>query len=179
MRKIYAIPILVITSILVLAIALMSVNTSVPNTEISDGIDYKGSVCVYKNNELVECNHNVLYNSGANMTRTALGVGSTAAILNITLCNATAGCGTPIAASSEAYTEYGACGLAGATGTYTQLGQTGNWTVSKTFTSSCDNLLVNVTRLGNNSNYFAGNSFTLVTLANLDQLTINWTLSIT
>ncbi len=176
MKKIYMIPMLGIASILILAVALSFM--SVPNTEISEGINYKGSVCVYKNNELVECNHNVLYNKGQNMTRTALGIGSTAPILNITLCNATAGCGTPVAGATETYNEYGLCGLAGATGTYAELGQTGNWTVSKTFTSSCDGLLVNVTRLGNNSNYFAGNSFTLVTLQNLDQLTINWTLSV-
>lgn len=152
---------------------------SISPTTTSQSIDYHGSVCVYKNGELVDCNDNVLYNSGANLTRDSLGIGSNGAVLNISLCNATAGCGTPVAAASETFNEYTTCGLAEIAGSYSNLGQTGNWTVSHTFTASCDNLEVNVTRLGNDTGTnFAGNSFTLVTMQTNDQLTINWSISV-
>lgn len=150
----------------------------------SDSLNYHADVCVYKNGILHECNHNVLYNNGKNMTRDMLGYGGTLAgnVSTISLCNASTGsaCGTPVAAGSEAYTAYDSCGLNAATGSYAVLtAYDGNWTITKTFTSTCDNRLVNVTRLTNASgSIFAGNTFSLVTLQTNDQLTVNWTIMI-
>ena len=146
----------------------------------STSLSYKGYVCVYKNGELIDCDHNVLYDNGRNITRDLLGVGSNAPILNISICNASAACGSPVAAGSEAFTAYTNCGLANVQGTYNTLqANPGNWTVTKTFTSTCDAVNMTSTRLTNTTgSIFAGNTFTLVTLQTNDQLTINWTLMV-
>lgn len=146
----------------------------------SSVLHYKGYVCVYKNGEVVSCDHNLLYDNGKNLTRNALGTGVVGAILNISLCNATAGCAGPVAAASETFNTYVNCGLNSNAGTYAVLNNApGNWSVSKTFTSTCDSIEVNSTRLSNQTgSVFAGNTFTLVTLQTNDQLTINWTLMI-
>jgi hypothetical protein len=126
----------------------------------------------------------VLFNTGKNITRDALILaGTMVPVNNITICNSSnaggSGCATPTSAGSETYSEFGAgCGLTYTGGSVTTNVQltAGNWTVYKTYTSTCDNMTTNVTRIGNNSVYFAGNSFTTVTLQTSDQLTVNWTL---
>jgi hypothetical protein len=147
----------------------------------SDTFQYDGYVCVSKNGELIECSHNLLYNNGMNITRNLLGVGGNyGGVLNISLCNATAGCGTPVVGATETFNTYVNCGLHSQQGTYAVLQNApGNWSVSKTFTSSCNSIEVNSTRLANETgSLFASNTFTLVTLQTNDQLTINWTLMV-
>lgn len=150
-----------------------------PNQE-SSLLKYDSRVCVYKNDLLVGCDHNVLYNNGRNMTRDMLGNGATGVIQNISLCNASAACGTPVADATESFTAYSNCGLGSQQGTYNTIHVSpGNWSVTKTFTSTCDNVNTTATRLTNvTGGIFAGNSFTLVTLQTNDQLTINWSLMI-
>lgn len=177
----------IVFGVLLLSIVFGGVLLFSPDTSPNSNtvLDYKAEVCIHKNGKLLECSHNVLYNSGKNMTRDLFS-GSGAAVLNITLCNATttgSGCGIPVATATENYNEYTVCGLKGATGTKNTIGSSpGNWTVSNTFTSAtCSgSLLVNATRLGNNSDYFAGNNFTLVTLdpTQGDTLTVNWSIEI-
>lgn len=123
--------------------------------------------------------HNVLFDSGANMTRNCLTLGACYPISNISLCNATtgSGCGDPTSAGTELFTLYNVMNLSAGEGIIYPLGQTGNWTVSKLFVAT-GQATTNVTRIGNGTNYFAGNSFTLVTLQANDQLTINWTLAV-
>ncbi|MBI2449436.1 hypothetical protein HYV49_04015 [Candidatus Pacearchaeota archaeon] len=150
---------------------------------VSSGINYRAYVCIYKNGELQECSHNLLYNAGKNITRDLLGGGSSGTIRNITLCNASAGttsCAAPIADASESFVEYNGCGLTSATGTYNTINSNdGNWSIVATFTSSCDNRITNVTRLKNaTGGLFASNTFTSVTLQTNDQLTVNWTISV-
>jgi len=60
-------------------------------------------------------------------------------------------------------------------------GQNGNVTNATTWTSTCDNHVVNTTGLVTNSEmYFAGNNFsTSVTLQSNDQLTVTWYVWIT
>lgn len=169
---------------IVLALSFVYVTDfqSTSGSSQSSSLNYKGYVCVYKNGELVECNHNILFNNGRNMTRDILGNGGLGVpIQNISLCNATAGCDTPVAAASEAFTAYVGCGLGSLTGTYSALNNApGNWSLVKTFTSSCDNVIMNSTRLTNSTGgIFAGNTFSLVTLQTNDQITVNWTLMIT
>jgi len=174
-KKIYAV---VGVSVLLLLVCLAFIPSTAENN-YGDSIDYKGTVCIYKNGELIECNHNILYNSGKNLIRDLVGGGGSGAVLNISLCNATAGCGGPVADASETYSEFAGCGLENSQGTYTALTQDGNWTITKTFTATCDNVETNVTRLQNaTGTNFAGNSFTLVTLQTNDQLTINWTIQV-
>lgn len=146
-----------------------------------DIIKYQGNVCVSKNGELVGCSHNLLFNNGKDQIKYVIGSGQdTGAITNLALCNAnsTYGCGEPVAGASELFTSFNDCGLANATGTYAS-NAVGNWSVSKTFTATCDNVLTNATRIMNSSaSPFAGNNFSLVTLQTNDQLTINWTISV-
>lgn len=124
-----------------------------------------------------ECKHNLLFDTGKNMTKDMLGLGGAVdAVNNISLCNATDGdCGTPLAAGPQDNIEFTSCGLTSATGTFGSMNDAGNWSVWNTFTSSCDGQVVNVTYIGNDSSYFAGLEFTLVTLQTNDQLTVNWT----
>ena len=166
----------------ILSIFALSSSFSIPstNSQSSDSINYKGSVCVWKNGELVDCNHNLLYDLGKNITRDILGNAATGTPRTISVCNASAGCGTPIATAIEPYNAYNNCGLSNITGTYNTLNNApGNWTISTTFTSTCNDVLLNSTRLQNaSSSPFAGNTFTLVTLHNGDQVTINWTVQV-
>jgi hypothetical protein len=151
-------------------------------------ITYHSQVCIYKNNELVQCDHNLLYDAGKNLTRDALSLGGVGKVINISLCNGTAGCGTPVATASEGYTGFNSCGLAAGEGTLAvNRNSPGNWSVAKTFTSSCDNIVTNSTRLGNATmnqsgvglpvdGLFAANTFSTVNLQNTDTLTVNWTI---
>lgn len=185
-KKLYGVGAVLLGIMFIFAVGgLLNSNNNPSGDDVSDAIHYKANVCVTHTNpegEVLssECNHNVLYTTGANLIRTYLGDtgGGTDEVDQISLCNATAGCGTPVAGKSEAFTAYANCGLQEATGTYGALGN-GNWSIYTTFTSTCDNVITNMTRLGNtNNDDFAGNSFTLVTLQTNDQLTINWTISV-
>ena len=159
------------------------------NNQLSDGLPYSATVCnqvirADGTHETPECSHNILYDAGRNITRNLLMLASGDTVTNITLCNTTSpstgGCGTPVAGATEAFTLYGGCGLSTTAQASTSImGQfPGNWSVYQTFTSTCDNQLINMSRLGNDSTYFAGNTFSLVTLQTNDQLTVNWTISI-
>lgn len=180
-KALYVIPILVLGLFLLSFIPVSTPDNQEAST--SDGIGYKGSVCTYvtRADGTVEdngCDHNVLFNTGAEYVETQLKTGSTDAVDWISLCNSTAGCGEPQADSSELFTEYSSCGLTQVAGTTGSNGN-GNWSVWTTFTASCDNLETNVTHLENDADLeFAGNSFTDVTLQTNDQLTINWTISV-
>ena len=171
------------------------IGTPVNNVDDSNSqeISYGSEVCFFttgdfegRNNEPnigvweeVECDSNVLYDTGAEAIENLLSVGLNSKYTNITLCNASATCGSPSASASEGWTEYVNSGLKGTEGSKTDNGN-GNWTISNTYTASADNLLTNVTRIGNTTGgYLAGNSFTLVTLQTNDQLTVNWTIWVT
>lgn len=167
---------------------LLSSAVVLDSSSSSTPIQYKAQVCVYKTpwledhygeRELVDCSHNVLYNTGQNMTRDLLGGGGNF-IRNISLCNTTAFCTAPVAAGTETFTTYANCGLNSTQGTYAPLATTaGNWSIYTTFTATCNSLDINATRLSNaTGSLFAGNSFTLVTLQSNDQLTVNWTIGV-
>jgi len=175
------IAILSLGAIAISALLILAVYSKAPTSvTFGQGIPETGISCIRiirKNGEVTpwECSHNVLYNSGKELLETILGdTGSGGPVKIIALCNATAGCGEPQADASETYNEITTCGLAPATGTYSSIG-TGNWTITYTFTSTCDNVKTNVTRLKNSGGtYFAGNSFTLATLQNGDQIQVKW-----
>ena len=162
---------------LLLFAAILAYNKPITNVaQVAEAPKYHSMVCVWKNGELVECKHNVLFDSGKDLIKTILGdSGSGGPVKTIALCNASAGCAEPTAAGTETYNEFSSCGLAPATGTYSSNG-VGNWSIQKTFTATCDDLVTNVTRIGNGTTYFAGASFTSVTLQTNDQLTVTWTI---
>lgn len=175
------------------AFALSLVQAPVLSSVGSGGelaVQYDAQVCVYKTpwlgnrygeTQLVDCSHNVLYSNGQNMTRDLLTQFNGNPIKNISLCNASAACGTPVAAASESYTTFANCGLASVNTTTFNIVPTsnGNWSITNTFTSTCDGVNTTATRLLNVTNsLFAGNAFTLVTLQTNDQLTVNWTISV-
>ena len=162
---------------------------------ISQPIPYDSNVCISTTGEfegrltqphagiteIVECDHNVLYNAGAEAIASLLfNAGSSTNFSNITLCNSSFGgnCGTPTAGATEGYNAYVNCGIGpGGIGTVQNnapLGA-GNRSIWYTFTASCNSLSTNVSRLQNTTGQsLAGNSFTATTLQSSDTLTVNW-----
>jgi len=152
-------------------------------------LSYHGKVDVYKNSELVDSSDNVFFEAGANMFKDILWASHTDATYNtsiqnisrIALCNSSANdnlCESQTNKdASDAFTAFEGCGLDNATGTYYVLGGNGNWSIQYTFTSSCDGLHVNATRLQNETDdLFAGNDFTHTAIDSTDTLTVNWTI---
>lgn len=177
---------------LLLIIGTYAITSSIQPSENENiiGINYQGDVCVTVTRaegtvEPTQCSSNTLYDTGAEAIEDYLGdgTGGNDAFDWIILCNATSGiggtgCGVPAAAKTENYTALGGCGMDNVTGTVGD-NANGNWSVWNEFTSSCDNIETNVTRLRNDDDDdLAGNNFTLVTLQNGDKLTVNWTISV-
>lgn len=135
----------------------------------------------YEGQKLWYSSPNVIYTDGLNMLKEILGSDTDIEpILNISLCNASADCGTPVAAQSETFTKYTNCGMEGGNhGTYGSLGN-GNWSVFKTFTNSCGTLNTTSTKISSSKTQrnLSSNTFTLVSLETNDQVTINWTLTV-
>ena len=170
----------------------------------SNGVEKNSIVCIstnawneetnsYEGAKLIECKHNVFYLSGRNMTRDALLGLMNATFLNISLNNVTGNAtaagmgGNPVADGSEVFITRTGCGLASVMGTGRVVPTSaGNWSITTTFTSTCDNVLTNATRITNvtggngttGNGLFAGVSFSVVNLSNNDQLIINWTNSV-
>jgi len=164
-------------SVLVLAMFVVGMNIgNVKDSTAGDNLKYGSDVCIYKNDELIECKHNTVTTAGLNMVASALAYGEAMVITNLTLGNGT----TPIAAHTALDSLWITGGLEGATGTVNSNGN-GNWSVAHTWTSTGDTQLVNITGLYNATNniLFAGTSFTATTLQTDDQLKVNYTLYVT
>jgi len=125
--------------------------------------------------EPVVCNHNQFPNSGRNMTRDYLNTGT--GLLNITVIAAGNVTTSQTVTENWLNGEYANCGFIKAAGTITALGS-GNWSIAKTFTSTCADVVVNGTALMNGTNVgnytFAMGNFTSATLQSADQLTVTW-----
>jgi len=157
-------------------------NISAPSSDdsIQQGINYKGYVTVHKNGELVHEGSNTLYETGMEAIEDYLadGSGGGDAFDWIQLCNATDGCGVPQADKSEAFDALVGCGMDAVAGSVGDNG-VGNWSVWATFTSTCDDIETNMTRLRNDDDDdLAGLHFPLVSLQESDVLQINWTVSV-
>lgn len=121
------------------------------------------------------CGENTYTNAGKNATRDYLWGTAGANFDYLALGNKTATSST----STTLDGEYAGGGLQRAQGTIYNLAQAGNVTVSKTFTSTANNLLVNTTALFNATSggtLFAGFSFTSATLQTGDKIIINATI---
>mgnify|MGYP001608619042 FL=1 len=188
--KVIGFAFLTIFAILVVYSLLPLISNEVVDDSLKDSVNFKDTVDVYFKSANsddwthVGRTHNLLYDSGKNLTRDLLGAGATGAVLNISLCNASAGCGAPVAGASEAFNTITQCGIFNQQGSYTSLSPIGNWTVTKTFTynSTCNGVstTINASRIGNlTMTNFAGANFTTVTLSNTnDQITINWSFGV-
>lgn len=156
----------------------------------SESAKYDGIICLTVTRadgevEDLGCKHNLIYNDGLEMFEESLAHGVNLSSRLIYLCNETGsalGCAAPVAAQSETFTNFIGCGLNSANGTYANNGaSSGNWSIYATFTNSCAvSQDVNASRLGaavSIGRNFSGATFSsVVTLAQNDQLTVNWTL---
>jgi len=198
-KKIVLFSSLFIFGVMLGMIGLYAVNSIavVPENSVNSqtGLTWNGRACVQVERadgtlEPTYCNHNLLYNSGANAIRDRLGSAGAGAMIDIALCNATnlTGSRSPAAGDvlksstlSSGCELIQTCGLANISGTYGVLGSgNGNMSIYNQFTSTCSGLNVNVTKLRNSSGTnIAGLEFTQASLNNGDKITINWTVYIT
>jgi len=193
--------IVVISMITLLALGF-ALGNSMTSTSIDDSVSavYHTSVCkqVIRANGEVEdlgCNHNLLPMSGRALLQQILGGINTAATsaLNMTIANCTGGgatqpnvTDTKLCGKGSSAMEYntGQCGMGPVVATYYNF--TGNvaglpgWNITNTFTSTCNDVIVNATALYNTTTQlFAENTFTTVTLQNGDQLNVTWGIWVT
>lgn len=143
-------------------------------------ITTRTSACIYINGVEHDCQPNIFFDEGRDYVRDLIGGSGSGSALNISLCNTSTrgkGCGTPNAANTAGFERYTTCGLGEIIGTYEPLAEKGNWTVTATFTNTCSTTLeTNVTFLRNvTGTNVTGISFTLASLENNDQLTVNIT----
>ncbi len=150
----------------------------------SESPHYNSLVQVYKTPantgkpELVWYGHNLITNIGKEMIQNSVGLVTGTLATNATfqvLGNNSA----PVVGDTTLNGLISNCGLAGKGGAYTEnTVSSGNWTISSTWTSTCNNEVVNSTGLYNMSSagqLFAGTTFTSTTLQVNDQITTNYT----
>lgn len=164
---------------LMLGILVLSMTPLTVPVGNSEGLRYDGWVCVYKNNELVQCKHNLITNAG----KTLLEGVSQAKVINVTkvaVANSTSAQG---AGDTTLAGEWTTCGLAAAPGNFADAG-TGAWNVSYQWTvtgAGCSDVIVNATGLHNwtgSNQLFAETTFTTVTLQTNDRLNVTWGLEV-
>lgn len=183
MEKKYLLGIGVLLVFLAIAVTIPGQINSVQMTQTQiQGLMYNSQVCIYKNNQLIECSSNLLTNDGKDAIKNYIGSTGTVnpfdwlAVANNTVAQAVG--------DSSLQGEWSTCGLAGADGTYYDY-ETGAWNISHQFTvSGCGttpNIDVNATGLYNASadTLFAENTFTLVTLQDGDKLNVTWGIWVT
>lgn len=147
-----------------------------PAESADEVVKYNSNVCISKNGALIECKHNVITNSGKDMIKNAIALGGSDKASNLSLGQGTA----PVAASTTLNLELTASGLQQKAATYGSNGGNGNWSYWTTWTSTADAQVVNSTGLYNATTpiLFAGTTFTSTTLQTNDQITVNYTISI-
>jgi len=175
---------ILLASVLIASLAaMMAIMTSI-NTIVSikEPMYSGSSVCarILRASGIVEdlgCNENTWTNSGKNWTRDCIGQGvcGATAFKYLALGNTSA----PSATSTTLAGEIADCGLARASGTYvTETASVGNWTIYYTWTSTCNNEVVNTTAVFNATSggiMLAGTTITSATLQSSDQLQVNYT----
>lgn len=202
----FLLPVIVMSVLLASSFSLFTTSIAPSQPASIQGSVFSDPVCFYTTGdfegresqahngelELIECKDNVVYNTGLNSTIDYLFLGGGEVSGNFTvlhLCNSSQGtslpgdCGVPVATQAEAFNAFDGCGLSPIKATtIDRLGSIGNVSISHTFTSTCDGIRVNATRLANSTattsvDQFAGLSFTDVNMNNNDQLTINYSVN--
>jgi len=185
----YAVVAIFVVLVVVAIYSIVQVSMPVMSATVSS-VGIGSSVCIYHNGRLIEpCSHNTMTNAGLNWTRDLIGnwSGGTNPMKFIALGNGSTAENSSLTTLPNQIND---CGLAIAEGAYA-VNQTssGSWSISKQFTSTCDNIVVNTTALYNQSSstcgsggcvMFAGKDFSSnVTLMNNDQLNITWYIWVT
>ena len=173
----------VVFGLLVSVVTLAVVASLQPSDVVGMGESpkYRAVVCVYKNGELIDCNHNLVTDIGKEFVEDKLTNASTAGVLQyISLSNSSQ---NPDVAWTVLPDEITTAGLSRAQCTLTDLG-TGKWSCEYTFTAT--DSISNVRLAGYNWNetagsdnkLFAASNFTSVNLEANDQLKIVWNVTI-
>jgi hypothetical protein len=186
-------------AIALLAVSLIGTSYALLNNQMYSSIaagtpqqmGYTGMVCreVTRTDGTVldlGCYHNVLANNGKNLTTSQLfskpsAASATDVVDTMQLGNTSA----PLVTSATHPGLIAECGLdeyasLAWIGVGTATDGNGNVSTNYRWTSTCDGVVVNTTGLLSNTNkYFAGNTFTSVTLQANDQLNVTWYVWIT
>jgi hypothetical protein len=143
------------------------------NIEASGGLKYHGEVCVWVNDKLVGCNHNIITNGGKDVVYYAL-TGSLQNATYIAVANNTV---AQSAADTSLQGEWTTCGLAKGPADSIVKNNYGNWTITKSWTVTCDNVIVNATGIYNATGpLFAETTIPTHYLYSTDVLRISWTI---
>jgi len=164
-------------------VAGFSISQGYTVTGSAAGIKYNSQVCVYKNNEIVDCSPNLITNIGKEHIDMFLGNGSAGSVATdyLALSNtSTVLAVTDTTLPGEIANE---CTLGRQQGTYHNFG-TGSWNITYQWTlaAGCSNHVVNATGIFNattSGTLFAENTFTDVTLEGNDQLNVTWGIWVT
>jgi len=144
------------------------------NAGLYENVDVEaGNVRVYKNGDLIAEQKNVLMD-GEEAIESQIKSGEAASWDMITLGDGAA----PTDSSSTLDSEYTDCGMSPTTATVEDTGD-GSWNLTATFTSTCDDIVVNTTAQYSSgasaNNYFAGTGFGRdINLYSGDELTVEW-----
>lgn len=172
-KVLIVIPLIVIMSTIFNSQILKSANTS------SDSATYGSKVCIYKNNELVECTHNLITTYGLELIKSAVN----GTVGNWNLTNLTLGGNTSAMQTSDTDLAniYSNNGLAPAIATYIRIGN-GNsslnyqWTASNSGTYNINSTgIYNVSNAGGHLFSEASFSNTQLSGPNGDKLNITYT----
>jgi len=181
LKKLLAVGGLGALALLVLAALAIPAEESTPGTA-HFGIRGQITKAIYdENGNLIslETKPNVITNAGLDHIKYLVGQGlSSDAVIYIALGNGT----SPTATSTTLDNEWTTCGLSRTAGTFYSNG-VGNWTISASWTSTCDGAAVNTTAIFNATSggtMFAGDTFSSTDTLNKNyQLVLNWTFWVT
>lgn len=167
MKKIYVLPVLAL-----FLLGLLVISGTEEQTPVSDSVTFKGQVCWAVNGERIGCKENTITDVLKNDLKEMGDTGVYLEYNHIALGNTTA----PAAGDTSHPGLITECGLDSTDGTYVDEG-TGNWTLYHTWTSTCNNIVVNTTGVYNDTSsghYGGGTTITSATLQSSDQLQVNF-----
>lgn len=173
---------LLVIPLLVFGVFIATNNKDIAENAPEQGARIDGWVTIYKTDAITgessiikNHEHNIMTNRGLDIVRQHLTTGSVEYPTNITLgTGASPGAATTTLAGK--FTDSGLVASAGCTLANTT---TGNWTCAYVFTATGIKNDINLTALYTpNGDMFAGANFTNTNLAVNDQLTVNWTITV-
>jgi hypothetical protein len=162
---------LVAIPLALVAVALL-VNLKAQQVMTGENLKYTGVACVYKNDQLIGCYHNLITNNGKNLIKQDMMGTATVTLNQIAIANNTV---AQSASDTTLQGEWTTCGLAKATGTLTDIG-VGNWSINYQWTSTCNNAIVNATGIYDSvsNTLFAETTFPTTTLQANDKINITY-----
>lgn len=167
--------------VVVFALAAVALSNGTTGNNVAADFNWHGEVCptILRADgtvNILPCNSNTITTDGLNHIKECIGAGTTTTgcvMKYLIVGNGTA----PSSGSSSLDNEISDCGFNRTTAaTYASNGN-GNWSYSLTWTSTCDNLVVNTTALFNETSsgtMLAGTDFTDATLQTDDMLQVTY-----